>query len=563
MTLVNTVRPFIRISWERSLASRVDEDHPEPTFVESSPESVLLRAARPVLASLSNELANEPACLILTDHNGVVLHRGGGDSQLLRALDAVHLAPGFRYREQDVGTNGIGTALEMGAPILVNGDEHYTGNLRQFSCAGALINHPVTGALLGVIDISTKAENSNSLLLSFAKLAARRIQERILEEANELDSALLGGYYAACRHSGGPVIAVGEKVFMMNALAQQHFDATDQAALLDQTREAVGQLVATTFLADLPSGITARMAYQPTFVGKALAGGIIQIKEQRVPRAVLQPRAPSLPGVAGASAVWRHVTQELLEVLAKREWVVLEGEPGAGSLALITSAHQHSRSTNQLRVLEVTKLEDDLVPAVARELEAGTDIVIRHAHLVGAAQLDELADLFQGVKDSSLDRDPWVVLTTHTGEISDNLDLRLLHFFPRTMLVPPLRHHLEDLPALVRLLLNRAGAAELFLTKDAMNQLMRLPWLGNVAQLRSVVSALVRTRRSGLVDVADLPPECRATTRRSLSRLEVLERDAVIDALTNHKGDKAAAAESLGMSRATIYRKIRDYGIVN
>src|SRR2546425_244188 len=83
-----------------------------------------------------------------------------GDPTLLKALDSVYLAPGFSYNEAEVGTNGIGTALEVGAPLLVNGGEHYNGSLRMFSCAGALVTHPVTGALLGVIDITTKAENS-------------------------------------------------------------------------------------------------------------------------------------------------------------------------------------------------------------------------------------------------------------------------------------------------------------------------------------------------------------------------------------------------------------------
>ena len=109
-----------------------------------------------------------------------------------------------------------------------------------FSCAGAPITHPVTGGLLGVLDITTQARNSNSILLSFAKLAARRIHERVVEEANALDHALLSDYYAACRHSGGPVLALGDEVFMMNAYAQARFDAVDQAALIDRTRDARG-----------------------------------------------------------------------------------------------------------------------------------------------------------------------------------------------------------------------------------------------------------------------------------------------------------------------------------
>jgi transcriptional regulator of acetoin/glycerol metabolism len=559
---VSTVREFIRISWERSLASLVDADHAQPAFFEHADESVLLRAARPVLASLSAELANEPACLILTDANGVVLQRGGGDHALLRALDSVHLAPGFRYGEGDVGTNGIGTALEMGAPILVNGNEHYTGPLRKFSCGGALITHPVSGSLLGVIDITTKAENTNSLLLSFAKLAARRIQERILEEANERDSVLLGGYYAACRHSGGPVIAVGDKVFMINEVAQQHFDATDQAALLDHTREAIGRVDSCTFIADLPSGITARLAYQPAFAGEALAGGIIQIKEHRPPRASSPSKQLPLVGIAGTSAVWRRVAREAVDAIARAEWVVVEGEAGVGKLALITAAHRYCSPPRRLVVLDAATADESLVDQARTELAAGSDLVLQHADLLPAERLDELSELFQEIQGSSIPGTSWVALTTGAEEIGDPAARNLLHFFPRTIVVPPLRHHLEDLSVLVRTLLDRAGAPELTLTKPALNQLMRYPWPGNIAHLKATLGAIVRIRRAGEVGVLDLPAECRATSRRSLTRLEALERDAVIDALARHDGDKVAASESLGMSRATIYRKIRDYGIV-
>ncbi|WP_216654222.1 helix-turn-helix domain-containing protein [Nocardioides sp. zg-DK7169] len=568
------VRPSIRISWQRSRASHVDEERPQPSYVDpGDPESVLVRAARPLLASLSTELADEPVCLILTDPQGVVLHRGGGDPALLHALDSVLLAPGFRYAETEVGTNGIGTALETGGAILVDGEEHYTGSLRPFSCAGALITHPVTGRTLGVVDITTKAANSNPLLLSFAKLTARRIQERILEEANDLDGALLSRYYAACRHSGGPVVAVGEKVFMMNALAQQHFDAADQAALLTQTREAVGRPDPYTILADLPSGITARLAYQPAYVGDALAGGIVQIREQRTPKAV-GARTPGLPGLAGTSAPWRHVAREVLTAVTRSEWVVLQGESGVGKLALITAAHDYACPQRHLRVVETTPGGADPVEQVAAALDDGDDVVIRHAHRLPDDRLDDLADVLQRVQDSSVARDPWVAMTVpeHHQDREDRDDrelreitevrLHLLHFFPRTVTVPPLRHHLEDLPALARLLLRRAGAGDLHLSKPAMNQLTRLPWPGNIAQLRQTLQTMARTRRSGTVDLGDLPAECRATTRRSLSRMETLERDAIIEALDLHGGDKAAAAGSLGMSRATIYRKIRDYGIL-
>jgi len=125
-----------------------------------------------------------------------------------------------------------------------------------------------------------------------------------------------------------------------------------------------------------------------------------------------------------------------------------------------------------------------------------------------------------------------------------------------------LRHHLDDVQALVPHLLARTGVAGVTLSAAAISQLMRLPWPGNVTHLRTVLAEVARRRRSGVVELDGLPAECRATTRRHLTRIEALERDAIVDALAAHQGDKAAAATALGMSRATIYRKIRDYAIV-
>jgi len=554
------VRNSIRMSWQRSQESSVDTDQPAPAYFPGIDfDTTLTRAARPVIDALSSELTDEPVCIILTDAKGIVLDRRGGDRSLIRRLDRVDLAPGFRYAESEVGTNGIGTALEVGGPILVLGNEHYTGVLRSFACAGAPITHPVTGGLLGVLDITTQARNSNAVLLSVAKLAARRIQERVIEEANALDQALLSEYYAVCRHTGGSVIALGDEVFMINAYAQQHFDSADQAALIDRTRDARGGTKPLTFLADLPSGISARLAYQPTFLGDTLAGGIVQIREQRsAPRS--GTRVPAMPGMTGTSALWRHTTHEVLDACGRAEWLVAEGEPGVGKLTMLRAVHDYSSPTRRLAIVDAD--DHDLLSTAASELECDADLVIRHAHLLSGDVIHGLADLLQAARDGSIGQDAWVALSMLPRQPDDDpLGTQLLSFFPRTVAVPPLRHHLEDVPALVRHLLGRAGVTEVTLSTAALNQLMRLPWSGNVTHLRTVLTDVARRRRSGVVELEDLPAECHATTRRHLTRMEALERDAIVDALAAHNGDKTAAAGALGMSRATIYRKIRDYAI--
>jgi transcriptional regulator with AAA-type ATPase domain len=254
----------------------------------------------------------------------------------------------------------------------------------------------------------------------------------------------------------------------------------------------------------------------------------------------------------------------VLDARGRSEWLVLEGEPGVGKLSVLRAAQEHVAPGRPLAVLDSTEAdpEQDFLDRARTELESGADLIISHVHRLPVEVRDGLAELLQVVRDNAVSQEPWIALTVQSGEVDDELAAQLLRFFPRTVVVPPLRHHLEDIPALVRYLLNRAGFTGVMLSGPAMNQLMRLPWTGNITHLSSVLAEVSRRRRSGVVEPEELPAECHATTRRNLTKLESLERDAVIDALATHDGDKAAAAVALGMSRATIYRKIRDFGIV-
>jgi len=97
---------------------------------------------------------------------------------------------------------------------------------------------------------------------------------------------------------------------------------------------------------------------------------------------------------------------------------------------------------------------------------------------------------------------------------------------------------------------------------EAMQLLLRSGWTGNIEQLWQVLRRVVHHRRTGTIHPGDLPPECWTVSRRLLSPLESMERDAIVQSLLDHNGNKLKTAESLGMSRATIYRKIHEYGIV-
>lgn len=155
----------------------------------------------------------------------------------------------------------------------------------------------------------------------------------------------------------------------------------------------------------------------------------------------------------------------------------------------------------------------------------------------------------------------WIAATTSSERNSPLVDALVLPFFTHTVTIPALRHRIEDLEQLVPMLLADLTHGQARLDSAAMRQLGRLPWPGNVAQLRNVLAQTVTRQRSGVIGIDQLPNECRSVSRRKLTRLEAIERDAIVRSLSENDRNKAEAAKALGMSRATIYRKIKDFGI--
>ena len=160
-------------SWRRSEEYGVSLESVEPVWAGTDAgDSLFAECGHEVLTGLHRTLADEPLSLMLTDADGLVLNRFSGDTSLLRALDAVHLAPGFAFSEREAGTNGLGLALADRAPSLVRAEEHYSASLCTYTCAAVPVTDPESGRLEGCVNITTWARSSAGLLLALAESAA-------------------------------------------------------------------------------------------------------------------------------------------------------------------------------------------------------------------------------------------------------------------------------------------------------------------------------------------------------------------------------------------------------
>jgi sigma-54 dependent transcriptional regulator, acetoin dehydrogenase operon transcriptional activator AcoR len=564
------VREPILASWRRSREQNVVANRLDLSYLHTPDlESMLARAALPVLRHLHDQLDGQPISIVLTDSAGLVLLRFTGDHDLERHLDSIMLAPGFSYAEDVVGTNGIGTALEAGGPAHVFGHEHYAERLEGMACAGAPIRDMVSGKTVGVIDLTCWRRDADPLMISLVQSTADQINAELAAVSSNRDLRLLQEYQRACRHSGGIVLALGDDVVMLNDRARQSLSPADQAALITQASDALSRHSSPgTLTLDLPSGVLARLSLRAVAGdGPARDGardGVVHVKlDAAVPVTpeVHVPRPPMpLPGLVGSGPVWRRACLSAEASYARGEWLTLEGESGVGKLALVRAVHQRHNPAAPFHVLDAAT---DWHEQARDELFDGSGmLVIRHVDTLSGRQVRALAGLLSEAKATGRDSRLRVAVTLDRGQARADLT-GLLRLFPHTVQVPPLRHHNEDIRELVPFFLGKLSQQGRVRCSTAATQLlMRHTWPGNTGQLWQVLRQVVQRRRAGAIQPHDLPPECWTVSRRVLSTLESIERDAIVQSLLENEGNKIQAAHALGMSRATIYRRIREYGII-
>ena len=361
------------------------------------------------------------------------------------------------------------------------------------------------------------------------------------------------------------MFALNDDMVMMNHAARDMLEPGDQAAMLGHAAEALGTGRPGREDVELPSGATARMYCRPvhTEPQRRAAGGVAHVKLIK-PALQAGPPLRFRHGLVGSGPLWLRGCDHVDAAYCGGEWLAVQGEPGAGKLALLRAVHQRHNPAGALHVLDAADAVDHhwLVRVLGELLEGQGSLVIRHVNRLGVLRLRTLQIALEEALAAGRQKELWVAVTLSQDEVQAELT-ELLQSFPNTVELPPLRHHIEDLHELVPFFLAQLNPhGQLGCSPAAMQLLQRSSWPGNTGQLRQVLKQVAQHRRSGTVYPADLPPECWTVSRRLLSTLESMERDAIVQAQLDCDGNKTRAAESLGMSRASIYRKIREYGIV-
>ncbi|OZC52997.1 transcriptional regulator [Rhodococcus sp. RS1C4] len=521
------VREQIALSWQRSASSGLEPAHSleQSALRDVDRRSRLLAAADPILDRMESMLDGSGYCVLLADRDARLVDLRFGTRTLRDVVFGVGAVVGRSFTEEASGTNSISTSFELRKPLAVRGSEHYMESMKGFSCYGHPLIHPITKRIEGVLDITFLESEDNPLLQPMLAHSAQDIQGRLLEETRSGEQRLFQAFqHASARRRGAPVVAIGDELLLENTSAAAVIDTVDHAALRSLTDESIRRSGVIDSVV-LNSGARALVRWERPVSG---TGVVLEIDVLDEPARRTSTAAASQP-------------------------LCVVGEPGTGkstTLARLTAA----RAPRWFDAADlVTTTPAAWLASVETQVTAGTDVVVKNIHLADAPVAHRLHALLKSARG-------WFALSSSIRDTSTAEHRQLLSLCTDTVELAPLRSRRHEIPDLVRGMLAEIGSRARF-TPDAMRALIDHDWPGNIGELRDEVMSAAARRSVGDISEHDLVrPGARGASSR-LTALDAAMRDAIVHELARCGGNKAATADSLGISRTTLYKRMKELGI--
>jgi two-component system response regulator PilR (NtrC family) len=294
----------------------------------------------------------------------------------------------------------------------------------------------------------------------------------------------------------------------------------------------------------------------------------------------------------------RELMEWVRRAAATRSTVLVTGETGTGKEVVARAIHRQSPTAREpFLAINIAAVPENMIESELFGHEKGAftgadrrrDGLLRAAG-TGIVFVDEIAELSGAVQakllrvlesrevqplgsDASVPFDARIIAATHRdlekmvadGSFREDLYYRLNVIHLR---VPPLRERPEDIPALVRQILKRHATGSDFavplVTAEAMRALCHHPWKGNVRELSNVLERALILADEGRIDLEQLPPDVSRSTEPGLDlgrAIEQAERAHISMVLRLCNGRRESAAEELGISPATLYRRLEKLGL--
>lgn len=623
------IRPDILSSWLRCKEYKIDTNNGEGKKIPKgefekilNEKKELIQIAIPAMIDLYKIVEATNYSIVLTDENAVVIEVIG-NQQIMKKNQKLNFLRGCRWKEEDVGTNAIGTSLYLNKPIQTLAAEHYCKQQHRWTCSAAPI-HDSKGNIIGIIDLSGDFYDYQLHTLGIVVETAKTIEKQfaIVEHKKWVDvvfNSIEGG------------ILVIDKDFTVKDFNSK------MCEMLRITEDEVYKLDIKLLLKDILNDINnfsshSKISYREVNlylknykVECNINVSPVKIENRYTNFVIFAKKIDSIRNVvrriAGFSSIYSfdsiitnnpkmlYVIDEAKRIAQNECSILITGESGTGKELFSHSIHNASKRCNgPFLAINCAALPKDLVESelfgyekfaftgASKEGKPGKFELANN----GTIFLDEIGELPLEVQSKLLR-----VLDNHSvtrigGNTERKLDVRVIAATNRNLQdeiknknfrgdlyyrinvfnieLIPLRERTEDIGLCAEYFLQKLNhknpEMKKHFDKDFISSLKNYSWPGNVRELENVIQRAYYLSKGESINYSFIPQYINDNIKHTVSinkedidkenidkplTLEELEKNLIIDALKYCDGNVVDASKLIGVGKSTLYRKVEKY----
>ncbi|MBV7569169.1 sigma-54-dependent Fis family transcriptional regulator [Pseudomonas sp. PDM27] len=566
----------------------------------------VLHIAGNEMTSLHQQLSGAGHAVLLTDARGVILNCVTAPAER-QIFERAGLWLGADWSEACEGTNGIGTCLVERQSLTIHQDEHFRGRHTGLTCSASPVFDP-HGELLAVLDVSS-ARRDVSRQSQFHTMALVNLSAKMIESCYFLrcfDNQWLLRFHLQAESVGlfsegllafdgeGRICAVNQSALNLLGHIRGGLLGKPVEAFFDCSLDELLGRASINAAASWP--LRTRDGRKLFAVLRGEARRSLPTPMEPAPKAAPAPR---LSGICLDDVTLQADFRKALRVYERDVPLLINGETGSGKEAFAKAVHHASQRAEKAFVaLNCAAIPESLIESELFGYRGGSFTGARKEGMRGKLQqadggtlfLDEIGDMPLALQTRLLrvleDRqvvpiggepeavNVRIISATHRnlldrvqdGSFREDLYYRLNGL---EVALPALRDRSDKSQLLDFLLAEEAHGEAVLIDGPAREALLGFAWPGNVRQLRNVLRTLAALCEDGRIGLEDLPAMIRsarpavaqAIEEPSEHPLEDAERLALLCALEQTRWHMTHTAEQLGVSRNTLYRKLRKHGI--
>jgi PAS domain S-box-containing protein len=579
----------------------------------------LILNAAPFMEQLCSFVKGSGFFALLTDSEGCILNAVGEES-ILEVASEMKMIPGAYMDEQSMGTNAMSIAINQIEPVQISAQQHFVTAYHKWTCSAASIKDS-QGKIIGALDLTGYKEGAHLHTLGMVAAASNAIEHMMNAKKSNRDLTLTKKHMETVLNSiptgiiscdiDGKIKSINHKALDIFGFSEFEIKNLGMVALVDSWHTIKNSLVSgkstqseDVYLNTSKSKVLYSLSAYPMYNSNEDIIEIVFVLEEIKKVRKLAGKMMSgqayytFDKIITVNEKFLKTVEYAKKIADSKSTVLIMGESGTGKELFAQSIHNYSsRMDEPFIAVNCGAIPRELIESELFGYEEGAFTGAKKGGYAGKFEMADEGTIFlDEIGEMPIDMQTKLLRVIEEGTISRigstrtiNVNARIIgatnrdlaeemkkgnfrkDLYYRLNVVPlnliPLRERREDIAPLVKNLMHRIssklGKHEVEIPEEYMKYLANYDWPGNVRELENVLELMINTEAipSHILSNGSEGPDEFVEINEDCYRMEFVEKQHIIKVLGKMSNNITMAAKTLGVSRCTLYRKMKEYGI--